>query len=175
MNKISLSTIKTAYFLKKELVAFCKSVGISTAGGKIEITKRIEIFLETGKKIAVKPVKFNSKFDWNVAELSLNTVITDNYRNTENVRAFFKQQIGEKFHFNTRFMNWLKTNVGKTLQDAINQYFEIKNNAEKTEVAPQFEYNAFVRNYFAENKGKTLTDAIVAWNEYKRNRNYEQI
>jgi hypothetical protein len=64
----------------------------------------------------------------------------------------------------------MKTNAGKTLQEAVNQYYIINEESKsaKTEIAPQFEYNAFIRKYFAENKGKTLKDAINRWKQLKK-------
>nr|MDA3891554.1 DUF6434 domain-containing protein [Salinivirgaceae bacterium] len=58
---------------------------------------------------------------WNTEKLTTETEITDNYKNTENVRALFKNQIGDKFKFNVKFMNWMKYAQGKNLGDAIEQ------------------------------------------------------
>lgn len=75
-------------------------------GGKIELAERIENFLETGKRTPLpkQPTK-KSQFDWKKEVLTSATEITDNYKNTENVRAFFKTEIGDKFKFNVEFMN----------------------------------------------------------------------
>ena len=65
------------------------------------------------------------KFDWHKENLTLETIIDSNYKNTQNVRRFFKSNLGEDFTFSRDFMQWLKSNTGKSLEDAINQY---KNN-----------------------------------------------
>ena len=57
------------------------------------------------------------------AELSLDTVITENHRCSQDVRVFFKTVI-PKFHFSTYIQNYFKNNVGKTHRDAINAWFE---------------------------------------------------
>ncbi|MEH6646819.1 DUF6434 domain-containing protein [Sulfitobacter sp.] len=49
-------------------------------------------------------------------------MITDSYRNTQNVRRFFKIQIGPEFKFNRPFMAWLKKNSGLTFGDAVVAY-----------------------------------------------------
>src|SRR5215469_5566095 len=117
-NKISATDFKDFYWLKNELIDFCKSNGINTMGGKQELTDRIITFLQTGKVIRTIPKQqTKSKFDWNNAEITLDTKITDNYRNSEHVRAFMKQEIGSCFHFNTRFMKWMKNNTGKTMRE----------------------------------------------------------
>lgn len=73
------------------------------------------------KRLSPTPTKSKpqSKFDWKNSTLHLHTVITDNNKNSENVHAFFQKRISPSFKFNVQFMNWMKTNVGKTLTDAI--------------------------------------------------------
>lgn len=168
--KISLSPsdFKNNYWLKSELIAFCRAIGINTSGGKIEIATRIEQFLATGKcDVRLKKPSCTSNFDWKSGELKLSTILTDNYKNTENIRAFMSLHIGKHFKFNTEFMNWAKNNVGKTLSDAIQEWNRIyvlkKNKQQITTIAPQFEYNLFIRDYFANNPTMKLKDAIQCW------------
>ena len=173
-DKISIIDFNDFYWLKKDLVAFCKSKRISTTGGKQELIERIIIYLQTGKIIGTSPKeKTKSKFDWNNADITHNTEITDNYKNTENVRAFMKREIGTHFHFNTEFMKWTKQNIGKTMNEAINEWkqrYELgKNKNYQTKISSQFEYNAYIRAFLADNKDKKLTDAIKYW-KLKRNR-----
>ncbi|MBB6498395.1 DUF6434 domain-containing protein [Pedobacter cryoconitis] len=62
------------------------------------------------------------KFNWHSELLKGNTIITANYKNTQNVRRFFQSHFGTNFKMNREFMAWLKTNVGKTLGDAIREF-----------------------------------------------------
>lgn len=168
-SAISIYDFQSFYWLKAELVSYCKTNGISAAGGKIEITGRIEHFLATGEVVGAvgKPIP-TSKFDWNNSELYLNTKLTDNYKNSENVRTFMTLQIGSHFRFNTEFMNWAKSNTGKSLREAIEEWNAIysrrKSKEYKTEIAPQFEYNRYVRDFLADNPGMTNKEAIKYWN-----------
>lgn len=165
---ISLKDFNDFYWLKKELVIFCRSENLNNTDSKIEITKRIEYYLRTGKKLKakIKP-KPKSTFDWNTESLALNTIITDNYINSENVRCFFKKNLGQKFKFNVKFMNWMKTSVGKTLGDAINQWEVIiaisKSNIEPKIIAPQFEYNNYIRDFLKDNPEKSKIQATKYW------------
>ena len=96
-SNTSVEDFKDYYWLKEELTAFCKEYGIAATGSKSVIAERIISFLgkgETGKR-SQKRIKPESKFDWGKEKLSLDTIITDSYRNTENVRDFFKQNIGK--------------------------------------------------------------------------------
>jgi len=183
LNKnISLKDFNDFYWLKKELVSFCKENKIDCSGGKIEITERIIYFLETGQKpekVKTNSLKINSKFDWNNEILTLETIITDNYRNTENLRSFFTTKIGKHFKFNVLFMNWMKQNVGKTLKDAVDEWEKIyllkKDANYKSEIDSQFEYNSYVRNFLKDNPNMSLADARKYWNikrETRGNKKY---
>lgn len=171
LNKtISIIDFRDNYWLKKELIDLCREIGINQSGGKLDIVARIERFLEVGEIITVssqKKTKISSSFDWNNEELSLGVVITDSYKNTENVREFFKKLIGKHFRFNVEFMNWMKSNVGKTLEDAAVEWREIalrkKNNSGKKVIAPQFEYNTYIRDFLADNPSLSIKDAIKSW------------
>ncbi|WP_044213073.1 DUF6434 domain-containing protein [Flammeovirga sp. OC4] len=171
LNKdISKNDFQEFYWLKEELVDFCRSEGLLTTGGKIEISGRIEKYIKTGEKhlkSSPNKVKVESKFDWNNEKLTLETKITDNYKNTENVREFFKNEIGSQFKFNVRFMNWMKSNAGKTLADSISEWKKIKteskSNQKAKEIAPQFEYNKYLRDFLADNPTLNRDLGIKLW------------
>jgi hypothetical protein len=167
---ISLKDFKDYYWLKEELVGFCRVIGINSSGGKLDIFNRIIKFLENGvviEKSDIKRISIISTFDWNIEELSISTLITDNYKNTENVREFFQQNIGAHFKFNVEFMNWMKSNQGKTLGDAMVKWIEIaklkKSKDYKTEIAPQFEYNTYMRDFLNDNPDLSSKDAMNSW------------
>ncbi len=167
-NQISLNDFQSFYWLKSELISFCRANNICASGGKIEITSRIEHYLATGIVVPTSGRPFQtSSFDWKSAELDLSTTLTDNYKNAENVRAFMTLHIGPHFRFNTEFMNWAKANTGKSMGEAIEEWKRIythkRNKAQKTKIAPQFEYNRYIRDFMADNPGQTLTSAIRLW------------
>lgn len=185
LNKeISIKDFNDFYWLKQELVDFCKSVGITTTGGKMEIAERIRNYISTGNVIknAIKNVKVNSKFDWNSEILTCETVITDNYRNGENVRNFFIKEIGSHFSFNVIFMKWMKVNTGRTLDDAIYEWKRIndlkKDKKYVGEIDPQFEYNRYMRAFLHDNPNLSSKDAMKYWKLKSKNRGtneYERI
>jgi hypothetical protein len=154
------------YYLKEELIAFCKENGLSTTGGKQHITKRIEHFLKTGEKL-VEPVVKRKNVDINFNELSLDSIIEENFVCSENHRAFFKAIIGHTFSFNVTFQKYLKNSAGKTYSDAVNEWYKIqedkKKNKDKSEIDSQFEYNTYIRDFFKDNSDKTLKEAIECW------------
>jgi hypothetical protein len=167
-SQISIQDFKDFYWYKEELVDFCRSEKLDKRGGKIELANRIEKFLKTGEREPYKAkVSKTSRFDWNTEKLTIETEITDNYQNTENVRGFFKNQIGDKFKFNVKFMNWMKSAQGRTLGDAVELWISITNDirSDKShkQIPPQFEYNTYVRDFMKDNPVKTLQDAIDCW------------
>jgi hypothetical protein len=56
-----------------------------------------------------------SAFDWHGGKITRATAITRDYRNTQNVRRFFKAHCGAAFAFDRPFMAWLKDGSPKTM------------------------------------------------------------
>jgi len=60
--------------------------------------------------------------DWHSDPITSETVIDAGYRNTQNVRRFFKAVLGERFKFDRPFMAWMKTHTGTTMSDAVAEW-----------------------------------------------------
>ncbi len=60
--------------------------------------------------------------DWHCDPINRATVIDAKYRNTQNVRRFFKKACGEHFKFDRSFMAWMKAGTGKTMGDAVDEW-----------------------------------------------------
>lgn len=166
--EISLVDFKEFYWLKKELTSFCKEHGLKMDGSKIELTEKIINFLKTGQKPKeLDKLKAVSKFDWKTEKLTLETLITDNYKNTQNARCFFEKEIGSGFKFNVQFMNWMKSNSGKTLGDSIEEWKRLmvlrKSDVQPKKIAPQFEFNRYVRDFLAANPALNRDAGIKSW------------
>lgn len=167
-KNLDSKTFREFYYLKEELVDFCRKNSLPTSGGKIEITDRIACYLDTGKTLPAKAVK---KKPSPIAAIHEETEIEPNFVCSEKHRAFFKEQIGNSFSFNVAFQKWLKENTGKTYKEAIAAYYQIIEDKKKgnTKIDKQFEYNTYIRDFFADNKGKSLEQAIACW-KYKKQR-----
>ncbi|MBU3675656.1 MAG: hypothetical protein FGM54_00510 [Chitinophagaceae bacterium] len=166
------------YFHKHKLVAMCRKYGLPTQGAKLELSNRILRYLEeemegggrsrrnsnSKSKQGVKP---RDNFDWHTAKLTRETRITDNYKNTRNVRNFFLQTVGPHFKMNVAWLVWMRTHVGQTLGDAIKAWEETVRNKKaqrgKNTIAPQFEYNRYMRDFMADNPGMSRANAIHCW------------
>ena len=66
-----------------------------------------------------------ANFDWHKDKVTRATPITPSYRNTQNVRRFFKAECGSHFKFDRPFMAWLKNEKPKTMADAANEWTRI--------------------------------------------------
>ena len=166
-NSLDSKTFKEFYYLKEELVNFCRKNNLQTTGGKIELTERIANFLETGERTYKS---HNIRKNVIIDEITIHTIIEENFVCSEKHRAFYKEKIGNNFSFNVAFQKWLKSNSGKTYQDSINAYYQILEDKKKnkTIIDKQFEYNTYIRDFFYDNKDKNLEQAIKCW-KYKKN------
>ena len=167
-EKLDGETFRTFYYLKKELIDFCRENNLPVSGGKIELTDRIAYFLDTGKVLKTSTKRKTTK---DVGFITENTLIESNIVCSEKHRAFFKEKIGKSFSFNVLFQKWLKSNAGKTYGDAINAYYQILEEKKKgkTTIDKQFEYeyNTYIRDFFEDNQGRSLDEAIICW-KYKK-------
>ncbi len=165
-KNINSDQFRDFYYLKQELVSFCRAEKLSTTGGKQELTERIAHYLETGEKKRAIPA---NKTTIDIGDITKDSIIENNFRCSEKHRAFFKETIGKLFSFNVIFQKWLKSNSGKTYQEAIEVYYQIVEEKKQglTKIDKQFEYNTYIRDFFADNESKTLEDAIKCW-KYKK-------
>ncbi len=176
MTRPPISNIKNSeelkrwYWLKEELINFCKSIQLPYTGPKFEILDRIGkaldsdfVFIEN----AVRKPASKSKFNWSKSPLSLDTIITDSYTNRPKTRSFFKEHCGDRFHFSIAFIDYMKQNAGKTLQDAVNEWKRLnklsKEKSFKSEIPAGNQYNQYIRDFFADNPTLTLAQARHFW------------
>ena len=167
-KELDSHSFREYYYLKEELVEFCRGNGIPASGGKQELTERIAVFLDTGKIEAPKKSCRRIKPD-TPADITRADLIEENFVCSEKHRAFFKREIGTGFSFNVSFQKWLKENPGRTYDDAIAAYHRILEEKKQgvSEIGSQFEYNTYIRDFFAANEGRSLKDAIRCW-KYKK-------
>ena len=174
-TKPRIDTIKTGaklkqwYWLKSDLAAEAKRLGLKSTGAKFEILDRIAHFLDTGESdnIAPKPRTKRSKFDWHAEPLTPETPLTNSYKNTQNVRRFFKKHLGDSFKFNIEFMAWMKFNEGKTLADACAEYKAMKKREAdpsfQSKIEPHNQFNQYTRDFLAEHPHLGMDDVRQIW------------
>lgn len=165
-NRLDGKTFREFYYLKEELVDFCRKNGLPAAGAKTELTDRIAYFLDTG---VVQSALAAKKKSAPVGKIDEDMIIEPDFVCSEAHRTFFKEHIGNQFTFHVAFQKWLRANTGRTYREAIAAYYRIMEDKKKgkTVIEKQFEYNTYIRDFFAHNKGKSLTEAIQCW-KYKK-------
>jgi hypothetical protein len=173
-KNISLKDFEDFYWLKAELREFCKNIGINSSGGKLEISKRISLYLKTGiveKKSSITKKRIQQPCH---VSFALDAIIGSSFKCSRELRSFFESIVGSQFHFSVTFQKWCKENPGKTYADAVNAWREEEEKKRSgnyiTTISSQFKYNQFMRDFFSDpvNKGKKLSDAIAAWELVKR-------
>jgi SAP domain-containing new25 len=173
--------VQNYYWMKTDLIAFCKQHGLQTQGAKFDLMERIKTYLSTGHRIAYQAIKKPTEKD-SSKSITENTLVK-NYSNDAETRSFFVENIGKKFKFNAYLRQF--TNPGNILPnmtygDLIEGWisFEAEKNSNKNHAIPlQFEYNRFIKDFFAHEKDSTLEMAISAWktlSSKKGQRTYEQ-
>jgi hypothetical protein len=170
-RQITVADFKSHYWLKAELLGFCKANALSMAGSKQEIAERIEVFITTGNK--TKPELVKKIVRDSHQTIKTNTPV-EHYNNDAATRQFFISQLREHFHFNSylrQFTNKNNITSGLTYGDLVTGWLaeESKRNDPqyKTRIDKQFEYNQFVRDFFANEKGKSQPDVVKAWKAVK--------
>lgn len=165
----SADQLKRWYWLKTELAAHAKSIGVKSTGAKFTLLERIAHYIDTGEANWPGDTKviMQSKFDWHSAPLNNETLITDSYKNTQNVRRFFKTNAGEEFKFTIALMDWMKANVGKTLGDAVEEYHaQRKGSADpnyKTDIKSHNQFNQYTRDFLSDNPNMGMKDVRKFW------------
>jgi hypothetical protein len=157
------------YWTKDELLSECRRLGLRKSGGKFRLLDRISHFHDTGEIVFPGDEKptITSKFNWHSAELSPDTIITDSYKNTQNVRRFFKVHVGAHFKFNIAIMVWMKENIGKTLADAVDAIKSLEAEAKQpgfqSKIADHNQFNQYTRDFLADNPNMSIKDVRCFW------------
>lgn len=84
------------YYLKEDLIRFCKENNLPVHSGKIELTKRIAYYLETGE--ILEPLK-RSKPKKIIQDLFEDTLIEPNFVCSQIHREFFRKKLEKVFLF----------------------------------------------------------------------------
>ena len=93
-TKLDAATFRSYYYLKEELVSFCRENGLPASGGKEEITERIACYLDTGR---INPVKKVSKSRKEVGVITEQTIIEPDFVCSENTVLFSKKNRKQLF------------------------------------------------------------------------------
>ena len=172
--------LRRYYWLKKELVQFCHQLGVPASGRKLEILRRIEVYLKTGKVLPPERIVLGapnnssaSQADGRNRKLTLATPVV-NFKSDQRTRDFFTSVIGPQFHFTAHLNQFMRGRHDLTYGDLVKEWLaerdRRKDKSYKPRIMKSGEYNQFIRDFFADpaNLGKRLTDAVSSWERVKR-------
>lgn len=169
LNKtLPADVFKQHYYDKKELMNFCRSIGIPTFGLKNELNIRIEQYLRTGNVTVVRPQKKYKTPDSDTG-LSLDKVVA-NYKSDPATRLFFANHIPGFTGFSALVQKQIKQRLADgdtfTYSDAIEMHKTFLSNkkiSKTTSVAhDSCQFNQFYIDYNRDESAKVHT-AKEAW------------
>lgn len=172
-QNMSRAEFERWYWPVSELTKFCEHLGVSKSGRKADLRERVSLALDGCKSALSAAIDAGNQdgFNWKREVLSLDTRITDSIKFGPNVRSFFKSQIGAKFVCHSDFMDWVKTNSGRTLQDAIYAWHVLEERRNDTrfrrEIAECNNYLQYLRDIRDDNPNMSLDDAKRCWDQKK--------
>ena len=173
--EISLSDFKNYYWMKADLIAFARRLGVPTDGYKPELVRRIERRLR-GLPTAPEHARRQPRTSRDSDRPLRRATPVVHYKSDDKTRAFFEAEIGPHFHFTYRLNQFRLTHEHLTYGDLIDEwvaeYERRKSPGYKAPIASQGEYNQYIRDFFADrrNRGKAFSDAVASWNAAKRRR-----
>lgn len=169
-SKLNEAEFRSYYYLKEELMDFCRQNGLPISGGKPELTERIAAFLNGQTVTPAEPRPSRRRSSGSAQPLADASRIGPEFVCTQQHRDYFRSRLGSSFSFNVAFQQWLKAHPEKTLAEACEAFLEIRAEKKKgkTEIGRQFEYNTYIRDFFEANPGRSLAEAIRCWKAKKQ-------
>lgn len=158
------------YWPVDALREFCTRLNVPSSGNKKELRERVALALDGGRRKA-KRSRIQTSGQWSNMSLSMKTTITADISFGPNLRSFFKTKIGKKFVCHSDFMDWVRSNTGSTLGDAVQawQVLEEKKRdpAFRREIAESNNFLQYLRDIRDANPGLTLEQAKECWDAKK--------
>lgn len=155
------------YWLKSELVAFARDLGLRQGGPKAVLTDRISACLR-GVKFVEKAVPKRGGGAQLMGELTESTIVPVGQRCSRLVREWFVARVGPSFRFDKLMREYFASADGtSTLGDALDHYAMTRGSTNER-IDPQFEYNRFARAWHAAHPGAGRDAFMAAWRGYRK-------
>lgn len=160
------SDLRRWYWLKDELAEFARLLGLRGTGSKEGLSERIAAHLDgrTFEEPAPAPSANPHQLQ---APLGANSVIPKGQRCSQAVRAWFVEQVGASFRFDSSMRDYFARSDGtQTLCDALEHWRLTRGQGER-HIDAQFEYNRFTRDWHREHPQGTRSELLTAWRLYR--------
>ena len=152
------------YWLKEELVAFCRSQGLIASGAKADLSARIAGLLSGSTVPATRPKTPRARMP---SAFSPDSVIEPGWRCSQDLRAFFTTQLGGPFRFDRFMRDRISHGAGQTLGQVLQAWAVNARQATPSEIEPQFEYNRFMREFRSLRPDAAHAEVVAAWRSYR--------
>lgn len=160
-ERLSAAELRRWYWLRSELVVLARSLGITAAGGKIELTDRLCAVLDGHPREAATPRRLTGA--QLLGPLDDQTVIPPGQRCSEHLRRFFIARVGPSFRFDAATRDFIRASTGLTLGDAVRHWRATRTVDGPPDIAPQFELNRFTRDWCRDHPGGSRQGLAAAW------------
>lgn len=165
-NDLSGTELLRWYWLKEELAAFARRLGIRATGGKELLAQRIASHLD-GCAFTEPAASKTSGARQLAGPLTPATTVPAGQRCSQVLRAWFTEEIGQAFHFDGEMRAFFADSDGtQTLADAVEHWHRTRNQDRKT-IDPQFEYNRFTRAWHDKFPNGSKEELLIAWRDYR--------
>ncbi len=159
------------YLKMRQLTALCKKLDLDTNGKKGELIERITTFVTTGKKTTTPQIPAASKAQrGKVYPLAPETVMLfGSYTNNLATRNFFKQLIGDHFHFTAYGIDWLNERWMASNPPTYQEFADfweaerVRRKKVKPDPKEEWAYINFLQDYYAKYPKAPKGDAMAAW------------
>lgn len=154
------------YWLKDELQAFARELGVSPGGSKTLLTERIAAAL-AGRDLPASPPPRPRSPERLTGQLHEDTLVPPGHPCSQEVRAWLAGRLGPRFAFDAPMREFFASGDGsRTLGDAVTHWHATRDR-ETTEIGAQFEWNRFARQWAADHPDGSAAEARAAWARYR--------
>jgi SAP domain-containing new25/Domain of unknown function (DUF6434) len=159
--QIPVTEFRRWYWLKSELVTFCRQNCLGIAGSKPELAARIDAYLSGNAAPTVMQAKRNGLMP---EKFTSNTIIGAGWRCSPALGAYFRGVCGAGFRFNAAIRMFIHEGQGKTLGEAASHYKRsVAPGAPRQPIIAQNQYNQHTRDFFANHPNATRKNCLEAW------------
>lgn len=153
------------YLYVDELRDYCKKLSLQHTGTKIDLIERIMCYVSYGKVLKVNQLPAQSMGNSKIQqEITLDTLMLKNvYKNDMKNRIFFKQIIGNHFHFTAHAIKWLKMRWHQGNPPTYREFIQIWQKIYDNTYKPlnEWAYIIFIQN----NKNLTKNELLTEWHK----------
>lgn len=164
------------YLHVAELKNVCIKLGFKPHGAKGAIIEQIMLFIKTGNIPSKKIMPIQSKAQKNIIyPLAPETrMLYGSYKNDACTRAFFKQLIGNHFHFTAAGIDWLNErwmNGNPPTYQEFAQFWQDtheKRKRKKPTPKKEWAYINFIQHYLKQKPDASQHEITTAWEAYRK-------